>query len=68
MLDQQSNNPFTAVTPSLLAVMDANEGKFKLDVQRLQQIKEYRVETTVNVEHQLEPVCISPEITAFLEE
>lgn len=47
--------------------MDANEGNFKLDAQWLQQIEEYRVETTVNVEH-LEPVHISPEITAFLEE
>lgn len=47
--------------------MDA--GDAKLDAQWLQQIEEYRVETTVNVEPQLEElVRISPEITAFLEE
>lgn len=48
--------------------MDANDGK--LDAQWLQQIEEYRAETTINVEPQLEEfgVRVSPEITAFLEE
>lgn len=47
--------------------MDANDGTLQ-DAQWLQQIEEYRVETTVNVEPQILPVRLSPEITAFLEE
>lgn len=47
--------------------MDVNDGTLQ-DTQWLQQIEEYRVETTVNVEPQNLPVRLSPEITSFLEE
>ncbi|KAF7971854.1 hypothetical protein HWV62_19794 [Athelia sp. TMB] len=39
-----------------------------VDAQWLQQIEEYRVETTVNVEPPQDPVRLSPEIVEFLEE
>ena len=46
----------------------AMEDARPVDAQWLQQIEEYRVETTVNVEPPQDPVRISPEIAEFLEE